>query len=139
MSDTAVAEKTEAAAPEDRKRNLNEVRLQGRLSKGPTVHEFEGGQKVVNLSLAVNRNYKDGKGEWKQKATFVEVSVRGASAQEVSQKLKKGQEVYVEGRLRQDIWKDKEEKTRSMLRVDAFKLEPIEKQKAKSAGTEIER
>jgi single-strand DNA-binding protein len=139
MSDSAVKEKPEVVPPQDRKRNLNEVRLQGRLSKDPVEHVFEGGQKVVNLAVAVNRNYKDAKGEWKEKATFVEVSVRGASVQEVSQKLKKGQEVYIEGRLRQDIWKDKEEKTRSMLRIDAFKLQPVEKVKDKSAGAEIER
>jgi single-strand DNA-binding protein len=114
--------------------NLNKVMLIGRLTRDPEVRTFANGGKVAKFGFAVN--FKPAKrnpttGEWEKEPVYVDVEVfnqeRRQMADLVEQSLRKGNQVYIEGRLRLNEWTDKEGQKRSKLLVvvDTFEfLEP---------------
>jgi len=106
---------------------LNDVRLVGRLTRDPEVRYTPKGQAVARLDIAVNRRYKDGMGEWREEATFVPVTVWREAAERCREKLKKGNPVYVEGRLRSTSWETKDGQKRSGLEVEAYRLQFLAK------------
>src|SRR5207248_2187912 len=109
--------------------NLNKVMLIGRLAKDPEVRTFPSGGKVAKFRFAVNftRSRKDpATGEWKDgEAAFVDVEAfnkqwEGTAtgrqlADVVEQYLKKGNQIYVEGRLRMDQWEQDGQKRSRIL------------------------
>ena len=83
-----------------------------------------GGEKGVDLGLAVNRKIQDGNGGWKDETTFVDVTVWGSSAENAHKYLSKGRGVFIEGRLQMDVWDDKATgQKRSKLKVVADNLQ----------------
>jgi single-strand DNA-binding protein len=99
--------------------NLNEVKIVGNLVKVPEIQHTPKGTPVANVSLGVNENYTVDD-EKRKVTTFVEVQVWGPSAENLAKMVRKGQEIFVAGALRQDTWEDKETgKPRSRLFVKA--------------------
>jgi single-strand DNA-binding protein len=92
---------------------LNKIMLIGRLTKDPDLRYTPGGMAVVKLRMAVNHTRYVGKPgeekrEKKQEVLFIDVSVFGRSAETVKQYTSKGRELFIEGRLQQDEWTDKQ-------------------------------
>ena len=58
--------------------------------------------------MAINRSWKTDTGETKEEVTFVDVDAFGRTAEVISQYLKKGRPILVEGRLKLDQWDDKQ-------------------------------
>lgn len=99
--------------------SVNKVMLLGRLTADPELRYTPKGTAVCDLRLAMNRQYTDpGSGEKKEETTFVDVTVWSRQAETSAQYLKKGREVFVEGRLKQDQWEQDGQK-RSKLSVTA--------------------
>jgi single-strand DNA-binding protein len=63
---------------------------------------------VAKIGLAINRQWKDDTGQQKEEVTFVDVDAFGRQAEVISQYLKKGRPILVEGRLKLDQWDDKQ-------------------------------
>jgi single-strand DNA-binding protein len=104
--------------------NINEVRIAGRLTRDPDTRYTTKGTAVAELSVAVNRFHRGEDGELKQETDFVEITAYGKTAETVQKHLKKGREIYVEGRLKLDTWVDKEtNKNRSKLKVVAESMQ----------------
>ena len=87
---------------------INKVILVGNLGKDPEVRTLENGAKVANFTLATSETYKNKDG---QKVTQTEwhniVLWRGLA--EIAEKyLKKGNQVYIEGKIRLRSWEDKD-------------------------------
>ena len=80
--------------------SLNKVQLIGFLGADPELRYTPGGQPVVDLSIATNRIYKDSNGNRVTNTDWHRVSVWGNAAENAAQYLKKGRQVYVEGRLK---------------------------------------
>jgi len=86
---------------------LNRVMLIGNLGRDPECRTFQNGGKVCNLRIATSEKWKDRDGnkqertEWHTVAVFQEGAVRFAE-----QYLKKGDKVYVEGKLETRKWQD---------------------------------
>lgn len=80
-------------------RGFNKVILMGNLARDPEVRYTASKQAVASLSLAVNRQWKDAKGEKQEACDFFRVSVWGAQAENCEKFLTKGSGVLVEGRL----------------------------------------
>lgn len=98
--------------------NLNKVMLIGNLTRDPELRHTPKGSSVAEISLAINRTWKDEGGNKQEETTFVEVTLWGRQAELAQQYLAKGRPVYIEGRLQLDIWDDKETgKKRSKMRV----------------------
>jgi len=99
--------------------NFNKVILVGNLTRDPELRYTPKGTAVARITLAVNRTYTAGEcGEKKEEVSFVDVDVWGRQAEVISQYMKKGRPLLVEGRLKQDTWEDKNTKQKqSKLKV----------------------
>lgn len=98
--------------------NLNQVILIGNLTRAPEIRYLQNGTACGNFTLAINRKWKDDQGQEKEEVTFVDCSVFSGRAETIGQYVKKGDPLCVTGRLKQDVWEDKETKQkRSKLKV----------------------
>lgn len=96
----------------------NKVLLMGNLTRDPEVRYTPKGTAVATITLAINRSYTLDSGEQKDEVLFVDVDLWGRQAETAGQYLAKGRPLFVEGRLKQDSWEDKETKQkRSRLKV----------------------
>ena len=87
--------------------SFNKVILLGNLTRDPELRFTPKGQAVAKLGLAVNRSYKTDTGETKEEVTFIDIDAWGKQAELIGQYLKKGNPLFVEGRLRLGQWDDK--------------------------------
>ena len=88
--------------------NVNKVILIGNVTRDIELKHTTKGTAVASASLALNRSYKTEQGEKHEETTFVDVEFWGRVAEVVSEYVKKGSPLYVEGRLKQETWEDKE-------------------------------
>jgi single-strand DNA-binding protein len=97
--------------------SFNKVILAGNLTRDPELRYTPKGTAVARITLAVNRTYTV-EGEKKEEVSFVDVDVWGRQAEVISQYMKKGRPLLIEGRLKQDTWEDKNTKQKqSKLKV----------------------
>jgi len=82
--------------------NVNKVMLVGRVGGDPQTRETGKGETVANISLATNSGYGDN-----EKTDWHRVTFFGKIADTVSEYVKKGQELYVEGRISYSKYTDK--------------------------------
>lgn len=102
--------------------NFNKIILIGNLTKDPELKTVGAGQ-VCRLSMATNRQFKNRQtGAMVQEVCYIDIDVWGAQAETCKQFLQKGRQVMVEGRLKQDMWKDNEGQTRSKHSVVADRV-----------------
>ena len=87
--------------------SFNKVILLGNLTRDPDLRYTPKGQAVARLGLAVNRKYTAESGETREEVTFIDIDAWGKQAEVISQYLKKGRALLVEGRLKLDQWDDK--------------------------------
>ena len=88
---------------------VNKVILVGRLGKDPEVRKLDNGAPVANFTVATSESYKDKTtGEKKEVTEWHNIVACQRSAELAGEYLKKGSQVYIEGRLRTDSWDDKE-------------------------------
>ena len=106
--------------------NVNKVLLLGRLTKDPELRYTPSGAAVCDMTIAINRTYTTKSGEKKDETCFLDITCWGKQAENCAEYLKKGREMFVEGRLTQDKWEDKETgKPRSKIKVDAISIQFI--------------
>ena len=80
--------------------SLNKVQLIGRLGADPEIKQMVNGKSVARLSVATSQSWKDkSSGERKEKTEWHRIVFFGRSAEVIDQYLKKGQQLYIEGRL----------------------------------------
>lgn len=92
---------------------INKVILVGNLGKDPEVRYLEGGTAVANFTLATSETFKDrNTGEKKTQTEWHNVVLWRGLAEIAEKYLRKGSQVYVEGKLRTRSWEDKEGNTR---------------------------
>jgi len=86
---------------------VNKCIIIGNLGRDPEVKYSQGGLAICKLSVAVTERVKDGD-SWKDHTEWMRVTLFGKTAENAGQYLQKGRQVYVEGRLKTDKYKDKE-------------------------------
>jgi single-strand DNA-binding protein len=103
---------------------LNKVFLIGNLTRDPELKALPSGSKVASFGLATNRTYKDKDGNRQESVEFHNIVVFGRTAETVSQYMKKGSQIYVEGRLQTRSWdgKDGEKKYRTEIVADTVQF-----------------
>jgi single-strand DNA-binding protein len=102
--------------------SVNKIILIGNVGGDPEVRHLESGSVVANFNLAVNEKYKGKNGEMIEQTDWFRVEVWEGQAKVVEQYLKKGNPVYVEGRVRMENWTDREGKERASLKVRATSI-----------------
>ena len=113
--------------------NLNRVLLIGNLTGDPELFET-GKTKIVNVSLATHQFYENGQEEKQQLTTFVDLKVWGMAAETFAKLVRRGQEVFVEGTLRQDRWEDEKGNKRSKLYVNVSNWQIAQRKNEGSAA-----
>lgn len=105
--------------------NLNKVMIIGNLTADPEVRTTPRGNSLTELRLAVNRiTSGQGEGERREETTFLDVTCWGRTGEIAAQYLSKGRPVFIEGRLQQDSWEDKQTgQRRSRIRIIAENLQ----------------
>jgi single-strand DNA-binding protein len=88
--------------------SYNKVILMGNLTRKPEVRYLPNGNAICKFGLAVNRRFKDAAGEWKEEATFVDVTFFGKRGEAFAKYHDKGRPAFIEGSLRLDQWDDKQ-------------------------------
>ncbi len=107
-------------------RSLNKVMLIGNLGADPEVRSTSNGSRVATLSLATSRQWTTQAGEKQEKTEWhrcVVWNAKGSGLADVVEKyLKKGDRVYVEGRIEYRTWQDKEGQKRYTTEVNVRDL-----------------
>ena len=101
---------------------VNKVILVGNLGKDPEVRHLEGGNSVANFTLATNEYYKDKQGARVERTEWHSISAWRGLAELAEKFLKKGSQVYVEGKLRTRQYQDKDQQTRYITEIIAEEI-----------------
>src|SRR5215213_11150207 len=95
----------------------------GNLGSDPDMRYAAAGSPYLRFNVASNYRVRSPEGEWQDRTEWVRVTVFGQRAESLSQYLKKGMRVYVEGRLEARPWTDQQGQIRSGLEVTALDVE----------------
>ena len=101
---------------------INKVILVGNLGKDPEVRHLEGGTSVAHFTLATNDYYKDKQGNRVERTEWHNITAWRGLAEMAEKYLKKGQQVYVEGKLRTRQFQDKDNQTRYITEIVADEI-----------------
>jgi single-strand DNA-binding protein len=94
-------------------RGINKVILIGHLGADPETRAMPSGMSVANLRLATTESWKDKtSGEQQERTEWHNVALFGRLGEIAAEYLRKGSQVYIEGRLRTRKWQDKEGRDR---------------------------
>lgn len=88
--------------------NVNIVTIAGRLTRDPELRYLTSGAAVLDFSLGLNRKWKTEQGEEREEVLFADHTAFGKTAETIAQYCKKGDCILCEGRLKQDVWEDKQ-------------------------------
>ena len=88
--------------------SINKVILIGNLGKDPEVRHLEGGVAVARFPLATSETFKDKNGDKQERTEWHNIVVWRGLAEVTEKYLKKGQSVYIEGKIRTNSYQDKE-------------------------------
>lgn len=91
---------------------VNKAILLGRLGKDPDLRYTSQQTPVCNFSLATGERRKDASGNWTDHTEWHNIVAFGKQAELIKQYLRKGREVYIEGRIQSRKWQDKEGRDR---------------------------
>ena len=104
---------------------INKAILFGNLTRDPELRALPSGMNVCNFSIATNRVYRDRDGKKQEQTDFHNIVVFGRQADTVTQYLKKGSSVYVEGRMQTRSWEQNgEKKYRTEVVADSVQFGP---------------
>ena len=107
-------------------RSLNKVTLIGNLGADPEIRSTTGGNRVATFSLATSRSWSSPSGEKQEKTEWhrcVVWNTKGSQLADIVEKyVKKGDKIYVEGRIEYRQWTDKEGQTRYSTEINVREL-----------------
>lgn len=105
--------------------SVNKVILVGNLGRDPEVRYLPSGDAVANITLATTETWKDKSGEKQEQTEWHRVAMFGKTAEIAGEYLKKGSQVYIEGRLQTRKWTDKEGQERYTTEIRADRMQML--------------
>lgn len=88
---------------------INRVILLGNLGKDPEVKHFDDNNVIANFSLATSESYTDRSGQKVTQTEWHNIAIRRTGLAKIAEQyLKKGDQVYIEGKIKQRSWDDKD-------------------------------
>ncbi|MEX0883847.1 MAG: single-stranded DNA-binding protein [Cyclobacteriaceae bacterium] len=96
---------------------VNKVILLGNLGADPEVKHLEGDKVVANLRLATTETYKDRSGNRVENTEWHDLELWDGQARVAEQYLKKGSQIYVEGKIKSDTWQDDQGNNRKRMKI----------------------
>ena len=105
--------------------SVNKVILVGNLGRDPETRYLPSGDAVTNVTIATTEQWKDKGGEKQEATEWHRVAFFGRLAEVAGEYLKKGSQVYVEGRLQTRKWTDKEGQERLTTEIRADRMQML--------------
>jgi single-strand DNA-binding protein len=105
--------------------SVNKVILVGNLGRDPETRYTTGGDAVTNIRVATTDTWKDKNGEKQERTEWHTVVFFGRQAEIAGEYLKKGRQVYIEGRLQTRKWQDKEGQDRYTTEIVADRMQML--------------
>ena len=107
-------------------RGVNKVIIVGNLGNDPDTRYMPSGSAVTNLSVAMNESWKDKQtGEQKDRTEWHRVAMFGRLAEIAAEYLRKGSQVYIEGKLRTRKWQDQQGNDRYSTEIIADEMQML--------------
>src|SRR3954447_4889303 len=113
--------------------SVNKVILIGNLGRDPEVRYMPSGDAVANITIATTETWKDKGGEKQEQTEWHRVAMFGKTAEIAGEYLKKGSQVYIEGKLQTRKWTDKEGQERYTTEIRADRMQMLG---SRSGGSE---
>src|SRR3954452_14418121 len=107
--------------------SLNKCMIIGNLGRDPEMRYTPSGQAVTQFTVATNRNYRDQNQEWQKETEWFRVVVWGQQAERAAENLRKGNKVYVEGRIQTRQWEDQTGQKRYTTELVANQVSSLER------------
>ncbi|HKH79698.1 MAG TPA: single-stranded DNA-binding protein [Solirubrobacteraceae bacterium] len=114
--------------------SINRVVLVGRLTRDPELRALPSGSSVCSLRIACNSARKDADGDFVERPNYFDVSVFGASAESVSQYMRRGSRVAIDGRLEWREWETAEQERRQAVSIIADTVQFLDSPGERSRG-----
>ena len=114
--------------------SVNKVILIGNLGRDPETRYMPDGAAITNISVATTDTWKDKQGEKQEKTEWHRVAFFGRLAEIAGEYLKKGSQVYVEGRLQTRKWQDKEGQDRYTTEIVADRMQMLGSRQGMGGG-----
>ncbi len=105
--------------------SVNKVILVGNLGRDPEVRYMPDGGAITNISVATTDTWKDKSGEKQERTEWHRVAFFGKLAEIAGEYLKKGSQVYVEGRLQTRKWQDKDGQDKYTTEIVADRMQML--------------
>jgi single-strand DNA-binding protein len=107
-------------------RGVNKVILVGNLGKDPETRYMPNGKAVTNFSIATSESWKDKQtGEQREQTEWHNIVMYDRLAEIAAEYLRKGSQVYIEGKLRTRKWQDKEGRDRYTTEINANEMQML--------------
>jgi single-strand DNA-binding protein len=118
-------------------RGINKVILVGNLGQDPETRYMPSGKAVTNLRIATSESWKDRQtGEQREQTEWHSVVMYDRLVEIAAEYLRKGSQVYIEGKLRTRKWQDKEGRDRYTTEVQANEMQMLGGRQGSGPGTE---
>ena len=104
---------------------MNKIIVIGNVGRDPEMRYTPSGQAVTSFSIASNRRYRTADGEQREETEWFNVSAFGRLSEICNQYVTRGQQVYIEGRLRGRSYTDRDGQPRYSLEVTATELQML--------------
>ncbi|MFU8802717.1 MAG: single-stranded DNA-binding protein [Bradymonadaceae bacterium] len=114
---------------------LNKAMLIGRLGADPEVRYTQSGMPVANFNIATNEVWNDKSGQKQERTEWHKIVVFNKTAEIVGKYLKKGREVYIEGRIQTKDWQDKDGNKRYTTEIVANTVQFLGSQSDAGSGS----
>ena len=118
--------------------SVNKVILVGNLGRDPETRYTTSGDAVTNIRLATTDTWKDKSGEKQERTEWHNIVFYGRQAEIAGEYLKKGRQIYVEGRLQTRKWQDKEGQDRYTTEIIADRMQMLGSREGGSASVAAE-
>jgi len=106
--------------------SINKAIIVGNLGKDPEVRYANNGSAIANITVATSEQWKDkNTGEKQEKTEWHRISAFGRLAEIMGEYLKKGSQVYIEGRIQTRKWQDKDGKDRYTTEIIANEMQML--------------
>lgn len=113
--------------------NLNIAQICGRMTKNPEPRVTPSGVNILNFSVATNKVWNDQQGQRQEKTEFHNVVAFGKVSEIITRYFKKGDEIYIQGRLQTTSWEDQQGVKKYKTEIVAEKMDFGQKAKANQA------
>ncbi len=105
--------------------NVNQCTFIGRLTRDPELKYLANQTAVVNSGFATNNKWRGANGEEREDVMFLDFQIFGKAAEAINQYSRKGDQLFLQGRLKLDQWEDRQgggKRSKHVLIVEKFQF-----------------